>query len=108
MVRIPWNEQEPGHVEVDLVHHCGPTTSGEYVCSFQMIDAATGWSERAAMLGRNYLVMEDVCICVLLRLPFPVIEFHSDNGLAAHASRLLQQPYVPLPGGNSPRSPALP
>lgn len=79
MVRIPWNEQEPGHVEVDLVHHCGPTASGEYVCSLQMIDAATGWSERAAMLGRSYLVMEDVCICVLLRLPFPVLEFHSDN-----------------------------
>jgi hypothetical protein len=79
MVRIPWNEQEPGHVEVDLVHHCGSTTSGEYVCSFQMIDAATAWSERAAMLGRSYLVMEDVCICVLLRLPFPLLEFHSDN-----------------------------
>jgi hypothetical protein len=79
MVRIPWNEQQPGHVEVDLVHHCGPTASGEYVCSFQMIDAATGWSERAATLGRSYLVMEDVFISALLRLPFPVIEFHSDN-----------------------------
>jgi hypothetical protein len=79
MVRIPWNEQEPGHMEVDLVHHCGPTASGEYICSFQMIDAATGWSERAAMLGRSFLVMEDVLICILLRLPFKLVEFHSDN-----------------------------
>jgi hypothetical protein len=79
MVRIPWNEQEPGHMEVDLVHHSGPITSGEYVCSSQWIDVATGWSERAATLGRSYLVMEDAFICFLHRLPFPLIEFHPDN-----------------------------
>jgi hypothetical protein len=79
MVRIPWDEQEPGHVEVDLVHHCGPTASGEYICSCQWIDVATGWSERAATLGRSYVVMEDAFICLLLRLPFPLIEFHPDN-----------------------------
>ena len=79
MVRIPWNEQEPGHMEVDLVHHSGPITSGEYVCSSQWIDVATGWSERAATLGRSYLVMEDAFICFLHRLPFPLLEFHPDN-----------------------------
>lgn len=29
MLRIPWSEAEPGHFEVDLVHHCGPTPSGD-------------------------------------------------------------------------------
>ena len=29
MVRIPWDEREPGHLETDLVHHCGATASGE-------------------------------------------------------------------------------
>jgi hypothetical protein len=80
MVRIPWNEREPGHFEVDLVHHCGSTASGEYVCSLQMIDVATGWSERAAGLGRSYLVMKDAFRCILARLPFPVLEIHPDNG----------------------------
>jgi hypothetical protein len=80
MVRIPWDEQVPGHFEVDLVHHSGPATSGEYVCSLQMIDVATGWSERAAVLGRSYLVMEDAFRCILARLPFPVLEIHPDNG----------------------------
>ena len=80
MVRIPWNEQDPGHFEVDLVHHSGPTTSGEYVCSLQMVDVATGWSERVAVLGRSYLVMEDAFRCILARLPFPVLEIHPDNG----------------------------
>ena len=31
MKRIPWDEQQPGHFEVDLVHHCGPSAAGEYV-----------------------------------------------------------------------------
>lgn len=80
MKRIPWNEQEPGHFEVDLVHHSGHTASGDYVHTIQMIDVATGWSERAAVLGRSYLVMEDGFNRILLRLPFPVCEIHPDNG----------------------------
>jgi len=101
MKRLPWDEQEPGHFEVDLVHHCGPSASGEYVCTVQMIDIATGWSERVAVLGRSYMVMEDAFRYILAlwnkystglarpvgsftpyraRLPFPVLEIHPDNG----------------------------
>jgi len=78
--RIPWDEQEPGHFEVDLVHHCGDSASGHYVHTVQMIDVATGWSERAATLGRSQLVMEDAFRRILARLPFPVREIHPDNG----------------------------
>ncbi len=80
MKRIPWQEQEPGHFEVDLVHHCGPSASGEYVHTIQMIDVATAWSERRAVLGRSYLVMQDGFSHILARLPFPVQEVHPDNG----------------------------
>jgi hypothetical protein len=78
--RIRWDETEPGHFEVDLVHHCGTTTGGHYVHSLQMTDVATGWSERVATLGRSYLVMKDAFERILERLPFSVIEVHSDNG----------------------------
>jgi len=61
-----------------LVHHCGPSASGEYVCTIQMIDVATGWSERRAVLGRSYLVMEDAFRYILTRLPFPIVEIHPD------------------------------
>jgi hypothetical protein len=80
MKRIPWQEQEPGHCEVDLVHHCGLSASGEYVHTIQMIDVATAWSERVAVLGRSYLVMEDGFSRILTRLPFPLEELHPDNG----------------------------
>jgi hypothetical protein len=78
--RIPWNEQKPGFFEADLVHHCGVSPSGQYVHSLQMIDVATGWSERVAILGRSYLVMQDAFHRILSRLPFPVLEIHPDNG----------------------------
>jgi hypothetical protein len=80
MLRIPWDEQEPGHFEVDTVHHCGANAAGEYVHTLQMIDVATGWSERVAVLGRSYLVMQDAFQRMLARLPFPVLELHPDNG----------------------------
>ena len=80
MRRLPWDLAEPGHFETDLVHHSGPSTAGEYVCTLQMVDVATGWSERWAVLGRSYLVMQDAFRGILHRLPFPVQQIHPDNG----------------------------
>ena len=80
MKRIPWDEQEPGHFETDLVHHSGPSASGEYIHTLQMIDVATGWSERVALLGRSYVAMEGAFCIILARVPFPVLEIHPDNG----------------------------
>ena len=77
---IPWNEQEVGHFETDTVHHGGSSPVGEFVYSLQMIDVATGWSERVAVLGRSYLVMADAFLTILERLPFPALEIHPDNG----------------------------
>ena len=80
MGRIPWDVGEPGHFETDLVHHCGISSSGEYVHTLQMVDVATGWTETRAVLGRSYVVMEDAFQYVLERVPFAVLEIHPDNG----------------------------
>lgn len=80
MKRIPWDEQEPGHFETDLVHHSGPSASGEYIHTLQMIDVATGWSERVGLLGRSYVAMQGAFRTILARVPFPVLEVHPDNG----------------------------
>lgn len=80
MGRIPWHTQEPGHLEADTVHHCGPSASGEYVHTVQLVDVATGWCERRATLGRSYTVMEDAFRAFLKRIPFPIRELHPDNG----------------------------
>lgn len=96
---IPWNEQQPGHFEADLVHHSGSSANGQYVHSLQMIDVATGWSERVAVLGRSYRVMKDGFRRIMIRLPFPMQHVHSDNGsefINDHLLRFWQEQDVPI------------
>jgi hypothetical protein len=80
MGRIPWDTKEPGHFETDLVHHGGESAAGEYGYTLQLIDVATGWSERVMLLGRGQQAMEKAFTQVLERLPFGVKELHPDNG----------------------------
>jgi hypothetical protein len=80
MKRIAWDEKRPGHFEIDLVHHSGPNTHGQYLHTLQMVDVATAWSERAAVLGRSYQVMADGFQRSQARLPFGIAEVHPDNG----------------------------
>jgi len=80
MGRIPWQTQEAGHFEVDLVHQCGGSTQGEYAHTLQMIDAATGWSERVAVLGRGQRAMQEGFTRIKERVPFMIKELHPDNG----------------------------
>jgi hypothetical protein len=87
MRRIAWDEPTPGHFETDLVHHCGSVADGQYVHTLQMVDVTTGWSERRAILGRSQLVVQDAFRHIRMRLPFPVLEIHPDNG-----SEFLNQP----------------
>ena len=95
--RIPWDTKEPGHFEVDLVHHCGRSTSGEYAHTLQMVDVATGWVEPAAMLGRSYRVTRDGFLRCLARVPFSVQEVHTDNGsefMSHHMLHFWQSKYT--------------
>jgi hypothetical protein len=99
MRRIPWQESTPGHFEVDLVHHCGLSASGQYVHTLQTTDVASGWSECVAVLGRSYLVMQDGFQRIEKRLPFPIREVHPDNGsefLNEHLVRFWQERAQPL------------
>jgi len=80
MSRIEWDIGEAGHLEVDLVHHCGDSASGEYIHGLQMVDVASGWCEIVPIFGRSFRAMSDGFDYLLARLPFPVIEIHPDNG----------------------------
>src|SRR5205085_5168435 len=80
MRRIAWDQPEPGHFEVDLVHHGGHEPVGEYAHTLQWVDVATGWSERVAVLGRSQRRMEDGFRRGLTRVPCPVRKLHPDNG----------------------------
>ena len=94
--RIPWDISEPGHFEVDLVHHSGPNASGEFVYTLQMVDVCTGWVEPAAILGRSFRVTRDGFLRCLARLPYTMREIHTDNGsefMSHHLLRFWQKHY---------------
>lgn len=78
--RIDWQTEEPGHFEVDLVHHCGQSAGGMYVFSLQMLDISTGWSEVTAIYGNSFQATKDGFDFLFSRLPFNAVELHPDNG----------------------------
>jgi hypothetical protein len=90
MRRLAWSITAPGCCEVDLVHHGGASSAGDYVHTLQLVDVATGWSERVAIWGRSYQAMRAGFEHILARVPFRIVELHPDNGsefLNAHLVR---------------------
>ena len=80
MERLSWQTECPGTFEADLVHHCGLVASGEYIHTLQLVDIATGWSERVAVFGRSQVAMVEGFQRVQERLPFAITHLHPDNG----------------------------
>jgi len=80
MERLSWDTRVPGDFETDLVHHCGTVAAGDYIHTLQLVDIATGWSERVAVLGRSQEAMVRGFRKVQARLPFPIHKLHPDNG----------------------------
>lgn len=90
---IPWDEAEPGHFEVDLVHHGSPDEEGQLIYTMQFVDVLTGWSERFGIMGHSFetiwhTLKKSQTIC-----PIPVREIHSDNG-----GEFINQPLISVFG----------
>jgi hypothetical protein len=75
-----WEDQQPGFLEVDLVHHCGDSTDGFYLTTLSAVDVATGWSECVAVWGKGQDRVGGAIHKMRQRLPFPLRGLDSDNG----------------------------
>jgi hypothetical protein len=94
--RIPRDIGEPGHLELDLVHHSGSLPHGEFIYTLQCVDVATSWCGRRAILGRSYVVVADALHYLFQTWPVLVREVHPDNGsefLNDHLLRFLANSY---------------
>jgi hypothetical protein len=45
----PWDEDQPGFLEIDLVAHCGGSVEGQYINTLTCVDLSTGWIECLAV-----------------------------------------------------------
>lgn len=76
----PWDVQEPGYAEIDLVSHSGPSASGEFAYTLNLTDVHTGWCESRAILGRSQETVVRALDAIRRSLPFPLRAIDSDNG----------------------------
>ncbi len=70
----------PGSLQGDLVLHCGDTTAGFSLATLVAVDVATSWTELEAVWGLGHGRVGTGVHQLRRRLPFPLREWHSDNG----------------------------
>ena len=75
-----WDVATAGHLEIDLVSHCGPSASGEFIYSLNVTDIHTGWCETRAILGKSEGNVVTALEDIRRALPFALASIDSDNG----------------------------
>jgi hypothetical protein len=82
-IRTFYTSQErklPGFIQIDTLHHCGQATSGQYILTLTATDVASGWICLYSLLNKAHRWTFDALKDIHTGLPFPLREFHSDNG----------------------------
>lgn len=75
-----WDDQEIGFFEIDLVAHCGDSSSGKFVNTLTMTDVASGWTELAAIEYKSEDLVRTALDEIVPVLPFSVLGLDTDNG----------------------------
>ncbi len=75
-----WGQPPPGHVEVDLVAHCGESAEGFFVNTLTGVDLATGWVVCRGVWGKGQARVGGAVHELARALPFALVDLHSDNG----------------------------
>jgi hypothetical protein len=70
----------PGFIQIDTVHHCGTSTGGEYLLTLTATDVYSGWVSLRGLLNKAWKWTFNALSDVRSTLPFPFLEYHSDNG----------------------------
>jgi hypothetical protein len=76
----PWDEDQPGFLEIDLVAHCGGSVEGQYLNTLTCVDLSTGWIECLAVYQRTQQAVFEAIQAMRTYLPFLLLGLDSDNG----------------------------
>ena len=83
-------DKKPGFFEIDTVHHCGHTDSGEFCLTLSATDVYSGWIELRPLLNKAHKWVLQELPGIKSSLPFPLLGIDSDNGSEFINSALLQ------------------
>ncbi|MEW6609858.1 MAG: hypothetical protein AB1414_20840, partial [bacterium] len=73
------DNQQLGNIQIDYVEHCGSSAAGEFVCTIDCPDIASGWEEWEAVMGRGQIPTKEGLDKARNRSPFEWKEIHSDT-----------------------------
>ena len=73
-------DKKPGFFEVDTVHHCGTSDSGEFCLTLTVTDVYSGWVELRSTLNKAHKWVFQALQGIQASLPFPLLGLDSDNG----------------------------
>lgn len=72
--------RKPGHIQIDLVAHCGNSISGEFNWTLNATDIYSQWSESECIVNKSEYEVIDALKNIISRMPFNIISINSDNG----------------------------
>jgi len=82
-------DKKPGFFEIDTVHHCGASESGEFCLTLSATDVYSGWVELRPLLNKAEKWVLEALPGIKSSLPFPFLGLDSDNG-----SEFINKPLV--------------
>jgi hypothetical protein len=77
-----WDDAKPGFLEIDLVAHCGESTTGAYLETLDCVDVATAWCECLVPRNQGQQAVFAALLEMRKRLPMPLLGIDSDNDSA--------------------------
>jgi hypothetical protein len=69
-----------GHLQTDLVEHCGASAAGEFINTNSNTDINFGWWEGEAAMGKSQEAINAALDIAWSRFPFEIAASHIDNG----------------------------
>jgi len=76
----PWQDDQPGFVEIDLVAHCGSHVDGSFLYTMTLTDLATGWTECLPLLYKSADAVLAALAQARVLFPFPLQGIDTDSG----------------------------
>ena len=70
----------PGYIEIDLVHHSGPSGKGDFLYTLTATDISTGWTELRVLKNKAMIWTKEALRDIIKSMPMKVKKIHSDNG----------------------------
>jgi len=88
-----------GYMELDLVHHCGESTRGEFAYTLTATEIVTGWTELRVIKNKAQVWTTEALRNIHQSVPFAMTALHSDNGsefINAHIAKFVLELDIPF------------